>query len=231
MRHWKSLLLAGLVAAAMHRVAAQSGSSVDTSGHPRILISLAARTLTVVDSGGDTVRVARAAVGSGRTLSSVFRWWRFRTPKGAATVSAKEVNPVWIPPDWHYVEIANSHRLEVARLEYGKPIVLADGRVLTIVNDEVGVIVPGASFAPLPHREEIVFNGTLYIPPFGSANRKIEGELGGFRLLLTNGVGIHGTPYKDSIGKAVTHGCIRLSDEDIKWLYDNVPVGTRVIIY
>src|SRR5213075_1630366 len=114
---------------------------------------------------------------------------------------------------------------------YGRPVTLADGRELTIVGDEVGLIVPGASFVALPRDEEIVFNGTLYIPPFGSANRKIEGELGAFRLLLTNGVGIHGTPYKDSIGKAVTHGCIRLSDEDIAWLYDNVPVGTRVIIY
>ena len=40
-----------------------------------------------------------------------------------------------------------------------------------------------------------------------------------------------GTPYKKSIGMAATHGCIRLNDEDIEWLYDHVPVGTKVYIY
>jgi lipoprotein-anchoring transpeptidase ErfK/SrfK len=29
----------------------------------------------------------------------------------------------------------------------------------------------------------------------------------------------------------VTHGCIRLYDEDIEWLYERVPVGTAVYIY
>ena len=30
---------------------------------------------------------------------------------------------------------------------------------------------------------------------------------------------------------AVTHGCMRLSDPDIEWLYRHVPVGTHVYIY
>ena len=55
--------------------------------------------------------------------------------------------------------------------------------------------------------------------------------LGPYRLLLRNGVGLHGTNVPESIGKAVTHGCIRLSDADITWLYENVPVGARVVIY
>jgi lipoprotein-anchoring transpeptidase ErfK/SrfK len=29
----------------------------------------------------------------------------------------------------------------------------------------------------------------------------------------------------------VTHGCVRLADDDIEWLYENVPVGTKVYIY
>ena len=33
------------------------------------------------------------------------------------------------------------------------------------------------------------------------------------------------------IGKAATHGCMRLRDEDIEWLYQYVPVGTRIYIY
>jgi lipoprotein-anchoring transpeptidase ErfK/SrfK len=29
----------------------------------------------------------------------------------------------------------------------------------------------------------------------------------------------------------VTHGCIRLGDDDIDWLYRNVPAGTAVLVY
>jgi len=29
----------------------------------------------------------------------------------------------------------------------------------------------------------------------------------------------------------VTHGCLRLNDGDVEWLYLNVPVGTPVFIY
>jgi lipoprotein-anchoring transpeptidase ErfK/SrfK len=52
-----------------------------------------------------------------------------------------------------------------------------------------------------------------------------------YRLLLANGVGLHGTPDKESIGRAATHGCIRLFDEDIAWLYEHVQVGARVLIF
>jgi len=45
--------------------------------------------------------------------------------------------------------------------------------------------------------------------------REIVGELGHFRLDLGNGYLLHGTPYAKSIGAAVTHGCVRLYDEDI----------------
>ena len=49
------------------------------------------------------------------------------------------------------------------------------------------------------------------------------GKFAGDVLAPLNIVGDrHGTPFKDSIGKAVTHGCIRLSDEDITWLYQHV---------
>ena len=36
---------------------------------------------------------------------------------------------------------------------------------------------------------------------------------------------------RNSIGKAATHGCMRLRDEDIEWLYQFVPVGTKIYIY
>jgi len=40
------------------------------------------------------------------------------------------------------------------------------------------------------------------------------------------------TPNRKYWGKrTVSHGCIRLSKADAKWLYDNVDVGTRIIIF
>jgi L,D-transpeptidase ErfK/SrfK len=44
--------------------------------------------------------------------------------------------------------------------------------------------------------------------------------------------GIHGTDIPWSVGRLVTHGCIRMYPEDIAILFKAVPVGTRVkIIY
>ena len=39
---------------------------------------------------------------------------------------------------------------------------------------------------------------------------------------------IHGTNANFGIGLRVSHGCVRLRNEDIKFLFQNVPVGTRV---
>ena len=76
-----------------------------------------------------------------------------------------------------------------------------------------------------------MFDNTLFIPPQGTKHRSIQGELGHYRLDLGDGYLLHGTPYARSIGAAVTHGCVRLADDDIEWLYENVPVGTKVYIY
>jgi len=39
------------------------------------------------------------------------------------------------------------------------------------------------------------------------------------------------TSQYNKLGKAASHGCIRLTVEDAKWIYDNCPLGTTVIIY
>jgi L,D-transpeptidase ErfK/SrfK len=44
------------------------------------------------------------------------------------------------------------------------------------------------------------------------------------------GYGIHGTDNPHSIGKAVSHGCIRLQNRDVEELYETVPIGTMVKI-
>lgn len=36
---------------------------------------------------------------------------------------------------------------------------------------------------------------------------------------------------EEKLGQLASHGCIRLSEEDAKWFYENVPDGTKVIIH
>jgi lipoprotein-anchoring transpeptidase ErfK/SrfK len=43
--------------------------------------------------------------------------------------------------------------------------------------------------------------------------------------------GIHGTNNPASIGKNVSHGCIRMHNHDVLELSSRVPVGTRVVIH
>ncbi|MBW4531406.1 MAG: L,D-transpeptidase [Aphanothece saxicola GSE-SYN-MK-01-06B] len=42
--------------------------------------------------------------------------------------------------------------------------------------------------------------------------------------------GFHGTPNRNSVGGAVSHGCVRLFDEDVKELFELVQVGTPVTV-
>lgn len=39
---------------------------------------------------------------------------------------------------------------------------------------------------------------------------------------------IHGTNQRFGIGMRASSGCIRMYDDDIKWLYDNIPLQTKV---
>jgi lipoprotein-anchoring transpeptidase ErfK/SrfK len=43
-------------------------------------------------------------------------------------------------------------------------------------------------------------------------------------------VGVHGTPWPWLLGQAVSHGCVRLHNDDVKWLRSRMPVGTPVKI-
>ncbi|MGB3201467.1 MAG: L,D-transpeptidase [Nodosilinea sp.] len=45
-----------------------------------------------------------------------------------------------------------------------------------------------------------------------------------------NVIGFHGTPNRDSVGRAASHGCVRMYNEDIRQLFDMVKLGTQVIV-
>ncbi len=42
--------------------------------------------------------------------------------------------------------------------------------------------------------------------------------------------GFHGTPYRWTVGRAVSHGCVRLYEENVQEVFDFVRVGTQVTV-
>ncbi|MEH2258768.1 L,D-transpeptidase [Nostoc sp.] len=43
-------------------------------------------------------------------------------------------------------------------------------------------------------------------------------------------IGFHGTPDRTSVGKAVSHGCVRMYNKDARELYEMVKLGTPVLV-
>jgi L,D-transpeptidase ErfK/SrfK len=128
---------------------------------------------------GDTLlRESVCSTGSYMSLEGpAGQKWFFSTPRGRFSVKSKQEDPVWIKPDWAFVE---------------------DGD-------------------PIPSR---------------TAKERYEpGVLGLYALGFGNGYFIHGTLYTRLLGKNVTHGCVRLPDEDLEVVFKTAKVGTPIFIY
>jgi len=71
----------------------------------------------------------------------------------------------------------------------------------------------------------------LPIPGPTDASRYEYGVLGDYAMALGDGYLIHGTLYKRLLGMPVTHGCIRLNDDDLEAVFNSLSVGSKVYIY
>ena len=69
------------------------------------------------------------------------------------------------------------------------------------------------------------------VPPADSPSRRREGELGTSALFLGEEIAIHGTDKPHLLGDNVSHGCIRVTNEDARRLYHEMDIGTPVLIY
>jgi lipoprotein-anchoring transpeptidase ErfK/SrfK len=224
---------AGVTVDSLRKAMAEATPGPDAS-KPYIVVSISDRRLWY--KLADTVfYTTRVAVGSGKTL--VKRdgrdEYKFDTPRGRLTVQSKDIGPMWVPPDWHYVEVATKKKLKVVMLKRGQKVKTADGgEILVDGNDVVKKFADGHE-APFESGEgrEIVDGTMLIVPPYGTNQRKYRGTLGGHRLNLGDGYALHGTDEPRSVGSAASHGCVRLRNEDIDYLYGIVPVGTPVYIY
>ena len=82
----------------------------------------------------------------------------------------------------------------------------------------------------------IVWNPTWYPPPSDWARNETvtppgpSNPMGRVKLAIGNAYFLHGTPAVSSLGKAASHGCVRMSVPDVIELYDQVEVGTPIYI-
>jgi hypothetical protein len=189
----------------------------------RIVISVYDRTLWLIN-GRDTLLAAPAGVGMGRARRAGNNY-DFSTPRGRRVVRGKEENPIWVPPDWHYY----GQHDRVRQFPAGG-IALPDGSRVVRRGQQIGFLRGGA-FEVIPPERPLMFEGTLYIPPFGTDHRRIPEVLGAYKLDTGDAILIHGTNDPLAVGFWGTHGCIRLFDDDIEFVYRNTPVGTPVYIY
>jgi L,D-transpeptidase YbiS len=67
--------------------------------------------------------------------------------------------------------------------------------------------------------------------PKNPADRLESGTLGEYALYFGDGFMIHGTLYERLLGRAVSHGCIRVGREDLRKVWANARIGMRIYIY
>jgi hypothetical protein len=96
-------------------------------------------------------------------------------------------------------------------------------------------VAVGASYAPTPTGRFSVTDRLLTGDPSGpygccilalSAHspHAIQGWTGGTRIA------IHSTPDTSSIGEAASHGCVRVTLPEGRWLIEHIPLGTPALI-
>jgi lipoprotein-anchoring transpeptidase ErfK/SrfK len=175
---------------------------------PYLVVSLAERRVLYI-KGADTLFRAPVAVGSGQTVVIDGVTKRFQTPRGKMAITAKELDPVWVPPNWHYITFARKHGMGVIDMSDASPNALS-----------------GYPAGQIPIR-----GNNVIIPPWGSPQRQYRGTLGAAKLEMYDGYYFHGTDNENSVGDAASHGCLRMLRDDVLWMYHNVPTGTAVYIY
>ena len=232
--------------AKLQNVASQTNDAPDTG--QTIIVSTAENKL-YVRQGGQTVFEAVCSTGKGTTLAVDGKTLVFDTPIGKLKVVSKDENPQWVPPDWYYVEEARKNGMRVVHLDPGQSIDAATGqpaqkrsgvwswfgsggssRVLRVSGDSV-IEDDHGMVRELPPGKLIAAGDAVIIPPVNTKQRHFDKVLGHYRLNLGDGYAIHGTQETEKLGQSVSHGCVRLGDDDIARLYAMANVGDAVIIY
>jgi hypothetical protein len=92
--------------------------------------------------------------------------------------------------------------------------------------------IQGKTVNPVWHKPDWAFvEEGLPVPARFDQSRFEAGVLGDYAMAIGNGYLIHGTIYQRFIGLPVTHGCVRLNDEDLKVVFNTLSIGSKVYIF
>jgi len=143
--------------------------------------------------------------------------------QGATTNGPATQQPV---PDAKVQPVATK-RVIVVSLEDHKLALVEDGKVKKIYNVAVGkpsTPSPAGTFTIARRVMNPTYSHDGRVVPPGPNNPVGTRWMG----LSIPGYGIHGTNVPSSIGKAASHGCIRMAKKDLEELYPMVEVGDTV---
>lgn len=111
-------------------------------------------------------------------------------------------------------------------------LLTAEGRSWVFKTPRGKFLIQGKSENPAWRRPDWSFvEEGLPIPPEDHHSRWEYGVLGEYALALGDGYLIHGTLYKRFLGMPVTHGCVRLNDDDLEAVYNTLNIGSKVYIF
>jgi lipoprotein-anchoring transpeptidase ErfK/SrfK len=108
-----------------------------------------------------------------------------------------------------------------------KLLLIEGDRVVKTYDVAVGKVstpTPEGEFQIINHIQNPTYYGTGVVIGPGSGNPLGTRWMG----VSVKGFGIHGTNVPSSIGKAASHGCIRMRQQDLEELFGLVTVGTTV---
>ena len=140
------------------------------------------------------------------------------TPREGIVVNLAELRLYYFPPGQNIVQV---FPLGIGQLGLETPV----------TTTRVSQKIPNPTWTPTPGIRARSLEQGIKLPPVVPAGP--NNPLGRFALRLGVGNGeylIHGTSAPDSVGLRVSSGCMRMNAPDIKALFEQVRVGTRVQI-
>ena len=140
------------------------------------------------------------------------------TPREGIVVNLAELRLYYFPPGENIVQV---FPLGIGQLGLETPV----------TTTRVSQKIPNPTWTPTPGIRARSLEQGIKLPPVVPAGP--NNPLGRFALRLGVGHGeylIHGTSAPASVGLRVSSGCMRMNAPDIKALFEQVRVGTRVQI-
>jgi hypothetical protein len=113
-----------------------------------------------------------------------------------------------------------------------KKLLTSGGKSWTFKTPRGKFSITGKRTNPAWHKPDWAFiEEGIPVPPKNSPLRWEANVLGDYAMDLQDSYMIHGTIYKRQLGMPVTHGCVRLNDEDLEAVYSTLNIGSKVFIF